>query len=197
MASQPVELANHEVVTIAVFLLRGETQAVDTEDIAVKAAEIAPGRFSWRKYPEQINFESVRRRLTTAADQYGYVIGSQKDGWRLTDKGRAFVLALPGYPQMFAEHRRPLSLRERQWRRLERERMLGSDMFERYVNSTQKHDFSLDDADRFFRLDEHVGAEQRRARVERALLLFGDDRELGGLVRMLASLELGGANERR
>ncbi len=39
-------LANHEIVTLAVYLLGGETQRADTEDIAVKANELVPGRFT-------------------------------------------------------------------------------------------------------------------------------------------------------
>jgi len=63
MATDVKNLANHEIVTIAVFLLGGESHAVDTEDIAVKANEIAPGRFSWRKYPDQINIETVSETI--------------------------------------------------------------------------------------------------------------------------------------
>ena len=40
------------------YLLGGETRRVDTEDIAVKANELAPGRFAWKKYPDQINLEA-------------------------------------------------------------------------------------------------------------------------------------------
>jgi hypothetical protein len=57
------DLANHEIVTLAVFPLGGVTSNVDTEDVAIKANEIAPGRFTWRKYPEQINIDTVRKRL--------------------------------------------------------------------------------------------------------------------------------------
>jgi hypothetical protein len=54
------KFANHEIVTIVVYLLGGESLPVDTEDVAVRANEIAPGRFLWRKYPHQINIENVR-----------------------------------------------------------------------------------------------------------------------------------------
>ena len=46
-----ISLPNHEIVTLAVYLLGGERQRVDTEDIAVKANELASGRFTWRRYP--------------------------------------------------------------------------------------------------------------------------------------------------
>ena len=66
-------LANHEVVTLAAYLLGGDTQKVDTEDIAVKANELAPGRFTWRKYHDQINIDTVRKRLcgTTSSAHNG------------------------------------------------------------------------------------------------------------------------------
>ncbi|MFZ0829061.1 MAG: hypothetical protein WAO02_16730 [Verrucomicrobiia bacterium] len=46
-------LSNHEIVTLAVYLLGGDSKRIDTEDIAVKANELAPGRFNWRKYRDQ------------------------------------------------------------------------------------------------------------------------------------------------
>ena len=84
--------ANHEVVVLATYLAGGKTAYTDTEDIAVKANEIAPGRFTWRKYKEQINIETVRKRLwdATKADKGGYLIGSERDGWLLTQTGLKF-----------------------------------------------------------------------------------------------------------
>jgi hypothetical protein len=48
-----------EVVTLAVYVLGGESAQLDTEDIAIKANEFAPGRFASRKYPTQINLELI------------------------------------------------------------------------------------------------------------------------------------------
>ena len=48
-----------EMVTLAVYRLGGAQRAVDTEDVAVEAHKLAPGRFSWRKYPDQINLELI------------------------------------------------------------------------------------------------------------------------------------------
>ena len=86
-------LANHEIVTLAVYLLGGESQPVDAEDIAIKANEIAPKRFSWRKYPDQINLESVRKRLWDARkpEKGSYLTGSDRQGWLLTQNGLRFA----------------------------------------------------------------------------------------------------------
>jgi hypothetical protein len=73
-------LSNIEIVTIAVYLLGGDSKYVDTEDIAFKANELAPGRFTWRKYPEQINIDNIRKRLSDAKSENkgGYLLGSFK-----------------------------------------------------------------------------------------------------------------------
>jgi hypothetical protein len=61
-----IGLSNHEIVTLAVYLLGGGTHHIDTEDIAIRANALAPGRFTWRKYPGQINIENVRTFLSDA-----------------------------------------------------------------------------------------------------------------------------------
>src|ERR1700687_1391053 len=84
--------ANHEGVVLATYLAGGKTAYTDTEDIAVKANEIAPGRFTWRKYKDQINIETVRKRLWDASklEKGGYLVGSERDGWLLTQTGLKF-----------------------------------------------------------------------------------------------------------
>ena len=86
-------LSNHEIVTLSVYLLGGESRHVDTEEVAVKANELAPGRFTWRKYPDQINIENVRTFLSDAkkSKNGSYLAGSGKDGWILTEKGFDFA----------------------------------------------------------------------------------------------------------
>jgi hypothetical protein len=89
MAGQ-YDLTNLDVVVVALSLLGGDRHQVDTEDIAVRAQEIAPGRFVWRKYPQQINLELVRVALSDGKKrEYGsLVLGSGNKGWMLTDAGR-------------------------------------------------------------------------------------------------------------
>src|SRR5688500_18667846 len=86
------DLANHQLVVVATFLAGGHQSSVDTEDIAMKSNEIAPGRFSWRKYPTQINIDTVRKRLwdATKPEKGALLIGSERSGWRLTKAGYDF-----------------------------------------------------------------------------------------------------------
>src|SRR5262245_41135171 len=86
-------LANHELLTVAVYLLKGESQRVDTEDVAVKANKLAPGRYTWRKYPDQINLELIRVYLSDAKkkEKGRYLAGSGNSGWMLTRAGLEFA----------------------------------------------------------------------------------------------------------
>ena len=78
-----------EVVTLAVYLLGGDQRAIDTEDVAIEAHRLAPGRFAWRKYPDQVNLELVRVYLSDAKKpaKGEWLEGSGKDGWSLTPAG--------------------------------------------------------------------------------------------------------------
>src|SRR5688572_19111621 len=83
------EITQHLIVVLAVYELGGARRFIDTEDIAKKAAEIAPARFAWRKYPDQINLELVRVALSDAkkAENNNLLDGSGRKGWTLTPAG--------------------------------------------------------------------------------------------------------------
>lgn len=78
-----------EVVVLALEDAGGLDGAVDTEDVAMAAFSLAPTSFSWRKYPDQIDLDSVRVSLTDACkDKYGgLAVGSVGKGWYLSDAG--------------------------------------------------------------------------------------------------------------
>lgn len=123
-------VSNVEIVTIAVYQLGGMTRPADTEDIAVRANELAPGRFTWRKYPEQISLQDVRFALENAKRAHcGYVLGDSNEGWMLTEAGVLFARRNARRlktEQPTRDRSRPT---ERKWRRRERERILASDAY--------------------------------------------------------------------
>jgi hypothetical protein len=146
-------LSNHEIVTLAVYLLGGDTQYVDTEDAAVKANELAPGRFSWRKYRDQINIENVRTFLSDAKKQKngGYLRGAGKDGWLLTESGVAFAKTRVAGLEAVDLSRDRLSVKERKWLQHERARMLSSEAFTKFT-AGMADAVSMQEAESFFRL---------------------------------------------
>jgi hypothetical protein len=190
-------LANHHIVTIAAYLAGADSQRIDTEDIAVKANEIAPGRFTWRKYPLQINIDTVRKRLWDACNlgKGAYLMGSEKEGWLLTEAGVAFARQHLDEVHAARSAKR-VSLKERTWLKTERIRLLGSDAFNKYKCDDRKS-VTLRDAEGFFRIDNYVTGEARERKLLRVLNAFSDDAELGPATRTFAAIVRGErANER-
>jgi len=179
--------SNHEIVTLAVYLLGGESKMVDTEDVAIKANGLAPGRFSWRKYADQINIENVRTFLSDAKKpKNGHMlIGSGKEGWMLTEEGREFAVRRMGEIQGADLARTRHTTVELQWMNRERNRMLVSEAFEKFKGG-KSASISDQEAEAFFRLDDYVRGKARERRILRLLNTFGDDAELGDAVAMLA-----------
>ena len=88
---------NSDIVIMAVYLLGGVLRHVHLEDVAMKAAELSPRRFCWKKYPEQINLESVRVTLKNeSALTNRRVLGSIRDGWMLTPNGFSWCITTVG-----------------------------------------------------------------------------------------------------
>jgi hypothetical protein len=179
--------ANHEIVVLATYLAGGKTAYTDTEDIAVKANEIAPGKFAWRKYKEQIDIGTVRKRLWDAAKKSGYLIGSERDGWLLTQTGLKFSrkhlrrLTTAGTSSL----RR--SKREQTWISRERLRMLAESAYQKFA-AGQLKSISPVEAERFFRVDDYVVGAARTTKIERSIAAFDADPLLGEATRRVAEL---------
>jgi hypothetical protein len=191
-----ISLANHEIVTLAVYLLGGDAQRVDTEDVAVKANALARGRFTWRKYPGQINLDAVRKRLWDAAkpEKGGYLQGTEREGWVLTPAGLRFANTNRTVLQTAGLERKPQSSKERNWQRHERERMLASDAFAKFAASRQAA-ILAQEAESFFRVDAYITGSAREEKILRAKNSFGDDPELGPLIQLLESMIAKGGNQ--
>ncbi len=181
------KFSNHELVTLAVYLLGGESKFIDTEDIAIKANDLAPGRFTWRKYPQQINIENVRAFLSDAkkVKNGGLVNGSGTKGWMLSESGLEFAHSRLGDIEGQDLTRVRPSAKEKLWVRNERERMLSSDAYGKFQGegiSTVSHQ----EAAAFFRIDDYVEPEARERKLLRILNSFRDDKELAPAIKAIA-----------
>jgi hypothetical protein len=187
--SKDKQLSNHEIVTLAVYLLGGETQRIDTEDIAVKANEIAPGRFAWRKYPKQINIDVVRKRLwdATKPEKGEFLFGTEKEGWLLTNKGMQFSKKMVKEVSKNSLSGSRLTTQQRRWLKSERIRLLNSQAYEKFKQGMGDR-ISPKEAEAFFKVDDYVLGEMRKRMVKRIENAFSQDKELGEIVRALADL---------
>ena len=173
-----------EAATLALFAEGGEREPVETEDVAVRVVDIAPGMFSWQKYRDRIDKELVRVALSDAKLKAGYVIGSHSKGWMLTPEGLEFARANidTAGGEGGAQRRRP---DDRQWER-ERARLLSSDAYIR-LQSDDPDAVTADEADAFFRLNVYVRGPARERKIARIVNHFGDDPELGDAVRLMSA----------
>ena len=76
------ELVQYQIVVLALYFLDGHSKRVDTEDVAIKSHELAPLRFAWAKYPEQVNLELIRVALSDAKkpEKGRLIVGSGRRG---------------------------------------------------------------------------------------------------------------------
>lgn len=87
---------NSEIVTIAIYNLGGEAEAIDIEDIAITSYDIDPSRFSWKKYPDRIDLRVVQDALKDLKKKDPQIInGSIRHGYILTKIGIDFAKKNP------------------------------------------------------------------------------------------------------
>jgi hypothetical protein len=171
--------SNSELVTLAVYLLGGRDRFVDTEDVAMKTHELSPGRFSWRKYPDQINLELVRVRLSEAkSEAHGSLIrGSTPRGWTLTAKGLEWASRVAADPDVL----QPDSDggRERggsvDAQRIDRERARIASCAAWTKWPHQANDISLRDAQEVFRIDSYATKDLQTTKIDRMRKSFLGD----------------------
>jgi hypothetical protein len=185
------DLRQAELVTLAVYLAGGAAKAVDTEDAAIKAHQMAPGRLCWRKYPEQINLELVRVFLSDAKKPAnGLLTGSGKTGWRLTLKGMRWIEST-GRLAIGQDHSRKRevvksgSVDEQRFRR-ERNRVLGSTAWGNWAGD--KAAITRKQAEEVFRIDSYAVGDLRTTKITRLLDTFRDDGEILPFLQSLSQL---------
>lgn len=183
------DLNNVGLVVLAVFLAGGDGAYVDTEDVAVNAAKLAPGRFSWRKYPEQINIDTVRKRLWDAAKLADdkLLSGSERQGWILTATGVNFCRENEARLSKVPEFRARQGRQEQVWATRERVRLVGEIAYQKWRDGLSDS-ISAVEAERFFRIDDYVIGKSRKARIERAIAAFQSDESLGAAIADISKL---------
>lgn len=180
-------LNNMQIAVLAAYLAGASKGHADTEDVAVKAAELAPGRFSWRKYPHQINIETIRKRLWDAAsEKMGRLLtGSERDGWLLTEAGLEFCREHSKELGKTGKGQIRLSQKEQAWATRERVRMQAEIAYKKWL-AGRPDEIQHVEAERFFRIDDYVVGELRRSRITRARDIFAADGEMSKAITEIA-----------
>lgn len=174
---------------LAAYLAGAESNLADTEDIAIKANELAPGRFSWSKYKERIDKEAVRKRLwdATKPEKGAYLIGSEKIGWRLTKAGFDFVHRHIRAGSMAQPTKTRVSQVERTAQTREIKRMTNEDAFQK-IRLGLTTSITKSEAERFFRIDDYVTGKARMAKIERFRIIASNNSELARAIDILSKM---------
>jgi hypothetical protein len=187
--STPDKMSNVDIIVLAAYLCGAHITPADTEDIAMTANSIAPGRFAWKKYKDQINLEHVRVYLTDArkADKGQYIEGSIATGWSLTREGVARALALEGKVGS-AKLTPPKNIERKKnevWLERERARMLSSSLIARF-KTHGSGEITRKEIEAFFKLDEYIQGEARQKKIERWIMAFNNDPKLFSAIEEFA-----------
>ncbi len=183
---QTEQLSNYQLVTIAVMLIGGDLDYVDTEDTAIKVKEMVSERFGWRKYPDRIDLDSVRVALRDAKKPKNgsLLIGSNMDGWMLSPVGMKWVeaLDLEHLKSQQAIQRRRDSITAN----LESERVrLRQSQAYRLFGEGRKEAIATQDFFQFARINEYFGEKARQRRYVIVSNAVAGDELLSALWAML------------
>ena len=172
----------YHVVTAALHQLGGAARAIDTEDVAVRAFELAPDLFRWQKYPQQINLELVRVALSDAKKPKNGALtsGSGRSGWRLTQRGvawaqQASVAATAEGTQGGSRSRRTAGSVDVVRRNREQRRIELSPAWQAWKEGRS---IGLRDARALFRIDQYTTEEMVELKVVRLMDMPWDDSEI-------------------
>ena len=176
--------SNKEIGVLSVYLLGGESKYIDSEDIAVQANKLAPGRFLWRKYKDQINMQAVTKRLSDAKTD-GDLLGSYSKGWILSEKGLQYAKEHLEELKNTDLSRAPMNKKEMVLYYRERERMLASIAYEKVISNESDY-ITSKEAEDFFRIDDYVTGIARKERLARIINTYGDDPELSQAIKVLS-----------
>jgi hypothetical protein len=193
-ADSSASIRKPHVTVLALADLGGSDRWVDTEDIAVRARELAPASFSWRKYPEQIDLDGVRVALHDAAKaRCGRLVqGSVRTGWSLTPAGVAWAntTGREARSQLGAS----LSARRDEQRAETRKRALERGRIRRLTAWHLWRGGRLVDrrqAEAVFRIDSETPNREANLKVQRMLGLLAQDPILGPFIGDMARVVLG------
>lgn len=188
-------LNNVDYVVIAAFKAGASREFVDTEDIAKIVSDLVPGKFRWRKYNDQIDLESVRKRLydSRKEGQGSRMVGSDKQGWSLTSNGLQWIKANQHIVETLSIKGGEIQIKrvkgkEGQRYIFEKNRILNSSAYEKY--SRDEFDaIEIREINDLFRVDEYTTEVQTENRITKILDLFLEDEYVFNLLNTILQLK--------
>ena len=168
MPPNTTSLSNIDAVVMAVFNMGGESVPVDLEDIAFEADRVAPNRFRWLKYTDQINLYRVRYAVKDAQTE-GLLSGATRRGWQLSPDGLAAAHRLAAATASGDRTTDSVELVRR--RRQELERLTALSAWSKFHTGGP---VPRREARAVFRINDYTTENRARESYDRMLMLFAE-----------------------
>ena len=178
------DLSNAEILTLVVYLLDGAVTPVDLEDAAIEAFKLAPKKFSWIKYDDQIDLRIVLWALGDACKaDMKYLKGNSKHGYMLTQAGLIWAKeAASKYKSTSASRKSsPSDLIEK-----EKVRLQKTSAFEKFT-SGEAEKITMVDFREFTRVNDYFPERIRTQRYDKIENVVKGDDELNNIWKFLKS----------
>jgi hypothetical protein len=169
------ELSNPEILTLAVYLRGGAVSPVDLEDAAIEAFNLAPKKFSWKKYEDQIDLRIAQYALQDACKTgMGYLKGGSKHGYMLTQTGLNWVEKYDESKQFSTTSRKssPSDLLLKEQIRLQKSRA-----YEKFISGNPSK-ITMMDFREFARVNDYFPEHVRKQRYTKIDNVVKDDEKL-------------------
>jgi len=172
-------LSNYQIVTIAIALLGGDADHIDREDIAIKANEIAPGKFNWRKYTNRIDLDAIGVALRDAKKIKNgeLVVGNNSRGWMLSPNAFRWL-------SLFTQDDNEIDIQLKEKRsavektqQAERERLFRTSAYKLFI-SGKESEVSQQEFFQFTRINEYFKAKAKERRYTIVENAVSSDEEL-------------------
>mgnify|MGYP007008283381 CR=1 FL=1 len=170
-----------DIILAALSTLGGTVKLDDVEHLAMKAAELAPSRFRWRHFRDQIDLTAVLQTLRSLEKSVkgkgsSTLLVHNQDGnvWLLGPEGAEQAKAILRRLSEKRAYTAPMTPQQRMLKKVEKIR-LSQDPAVLKALSCQVSSITKREAYGCFRIDDFSTAPARRASVERLIGLFAEE----------------------
>jgi len=169
------ELSNVEIVTLVIYQLGGAVNPVDLEDAAIEAFNLAPKKFSWIKYEDQIDLRIVQYAIRDACKpDVKYLKGTSKHGYMLTRAGLIWAKQFDETKQLTTTSRKmspsDVILREKM-------RLQTTHAYRKFV-ANEKDKITIMDFQEFTKVNDYFPKHIKDQRYEKIENTIRDDEDL-------------------
>ena len=185
-----MELSNTEIVTIAIIFLEGFAKPIDIEDIAIKAFEIAPTKFCWKKYSERIDLRVVQDSLKKSKKNKNlFFTGSIKNGFQITRAGLNWFKTVEDKITYIDKHFRKKSISDHV--ETEKNRIRQTNAYKEYKNGNIDK-ITNRDFEQLVRINDYFPIWLKRQRYNNFEIAINNDEELQKLWDLLKKIFIKG-----